>query len=787
MIDQRTLARFEFPKVCEHLARLASSEPGVRFCSAVVPLEDASARRERLDLVVEAVEYLGQGEATGTPVADFPAVDAVLDWAHTSTHGHLDLDDLYALRAVLHQGQRVREAVQGDVEDVSLARYPGLATRMSIPWPTKCASGFTRCLGDDGRLKDDSSPGLFSVRSEIRSIHRACRDRAGDFARDHGIGEFLQEEYLTISSDRYVLPVKTNFKGRVDGIIHHYSQTGETVYVEPAFLVDLNNKLAGLKNEERVEERKVLELLTGFVRSEAGSLQGIYKALVEMDLFFAAAGLAITTRGRCIVPTPVEFSGACGFDLRGARHPLLAMSGEVTPVDIALREQDRCLLISGGNAGGKTVSLKTLGLISLMTLAGLPVPVEEGSRITAWHDVHVFLGDEQSLEEHLSTFTAQIRGLADVWERTGPGTLVVLDEFGAGTDPAQGSALARAVIEELLGRGAHVAAATHFPALKTFGLTAEGVRSASVVFDPDTKRPLYTLAYDQVGASIALDVAAKHGLPASVLERAREHLLLEGGDTGDVLERLNRLAVERQDELTAMQRDRTRHKERADKLEQSLKQERERLAGEMRDVSRTILAEWRKGKVGQKQARKKLADSAKRVAGEGASVVESPVPSPPDFDPAALTPGDAVRYLPWGKKATLQEVDARKGRYKVDLNGVALWAKAEELGPVSDGGPASTGAGSSARSSVTVRTEGGRPTQVDVRGMRADVAEAELERAIDRAMLAGTEELEVVHGRGTGALRRTVHEACSRHPCVASCTLADEESGGDGMTRVLLR
>ena len=221
-------------------------------------------------------------------------------------------------------------------------------------------------------------------------------------------------------------------------------------------------------------------------------------------------------------------------------------------MDLIFRPTDRALVISGGNAGGKTVCLKTLGLLAIMTLAGLPVPAAKGSVIPWWTSIHAFIGDEQSLDDHLSTFTAQIRHLGNAWEATDRRTLILLDEFGAGTDPAQGAALAQAVLDGLLERGAHVVAATHFPALKTYALTREGVRAASVLFDPGTKKPLFRLAYDQVGASQALDVAREHGLPESVLRRAEQYLLLDGQDMTAVMDRLNALAAKREGELDAL-------------------------------------------------------------------------------------------------------------------------------------------------------------------------------------------------------------------------------------------
>ena len=318
-------------------------------------------------------------------------------------------------------------------------------------------------------------------------------------------------------------------------------------------------------------------------------------------------------------------------------------------MDLIFRPTDRALVISGGNAGGKTVCLKTLGLLAIMTLAGLPVPAAKGSVIPWWTSIHAFIGDEQSLDDHLSTFTAQIRHLGNAWEATDRRTLILLDEFGAGTDPAQGAALAQAVLDGLLERGAHVVAATHFPALKTYALTREGVRAASVLFDPGTKKPLFRLAYDQVGASQALDVAREHGLPESVLRRAEQYLLLDGQDMTAVMDRLNALAAKREGELDALKAEQQRTREK----------------------------DWQEGKAGHKQALKELA----KVRAELHVSPEQEEAAAPAFDIAELKPGQHVMHRPWNKKAVVREVDARQNRVKLDMNGVTLWADAALLGP----------------------------------------------------------------------------------------------------------
>ena len=565
-MDSRTIKALEFGKVLEHLAGLCVSEAGRRVSLGLFPLRDADAVNAAHTLFDEVRTW---STHSGFRLSDFPDLEGLfphLEKAAVSpSSAPLDADALWALRETLLQGRKAAQSINENG-----AMWPSLRDLVaSMPLPEMTLSALSRCLGDDGLIKDESSPELMLVRGELRRLHLMCLRKVKDFAVQYNIAQYLQDDYMTLASDRYVLPLKSNFKGRIQGIIHDYSNTGETCYFEPLFLVEQNNRLQELKREEREEERKVLRYLTGIVQNELPFIRSAWDLLVRLDVELAKCGLAALFDGACATISPDGEDAP--LSLLGARHPLLALDPQIRkqggphPVDLIFRPTDRALVISGGNAGGKTVCLKTLGLLAIMTLAGLPVPAAKGSVIPWWTSIHAFIGDEQSLDDHLSTFTAQIRHLGNAWEATDRRTLILLDEFGAGTDPAQGAALAQAVLDGLLERGAHVVAATHFPALKTYALTREGVRAASVLFDPGTKKPLFRLAYDQVGASQALDVAREHGLPESVLRRAEQYLLLDGQDMTAVMDRLNALAAKREGELDALkaEQQRTREKRKA--------------------------------------------------------------------------------------------------------------------------------------------------------------------------------------------------------------------------------
>ena len=436
--------------------------------------------------------------------------------------------------------------------------------------------------------------------------------------------------------------------------------------------MEQNNRLQELKREEREEERKVLRYLTGIVQNELPFIRSAWDLLVRLDVELAKCGLAALFDGACATISPDGEDAP--LSLLGARHPLLALDPQIRkqggphPVDLIFRPTDRALVISGGNAGGKTVCLKTLGLLAIMTLAGLPVPAAKGSVIPWWTSIHAFIGDEQSLDDHLSTFTAQIRHLGNAWEATDRRTLILLDEFGAGTDPAQGAALAQAVLDGLLERGAHVVAATHFPALKTYALTREGVRAASVLFDPGTKKPLFRLAYDQVGASQALDVAREHGLPESVLRRAEQYLLLDGQDMTAVMDRLNALAAKREGELDALKAEQQRTREKRKAVQERFERERERLIKDVRELSAKVMKDWQEGKAGHKQALKELA----KVRAELHVSPEQEEAAAPAFDIAQAGPAcdaPSLEQESRGARSRRQAEPGQAGHERRDLVG----------------------------------------------------------------------------------------------------------------------
>lgn len=799
MIHARTLNALEFHRIADHLSELCLSGVGRERARAIAPLEDAEAVTLAARIYEEAADWASRPAAGGAvfSVCSFPDVSGMLRAAATSRAQTFqpDVDAFWALREVL---RLARDAHASIAQPEAATRWPHLmAMADGSPLPVQLTAALLRCISDDGLLRDESSPELYRLRGELRRLHQSCMRKVKDFAQQYNMLAYLQDEFMTLSSDRYVLPLKANFKGRMQGIIHDWSQTGETCYFEPMFLVEINNRLQELKREEREEERKVLVYLRSLLEAELPGARAALELLAHLDVLQAKRRLAALFDGRPLPLTPV----AEGIQLLDARHPLLMLNrvaesgkdgskaaaaahSKVRPLDIVLRPGERALVITGGNAGGKTVCLKTLGLIAAMTLSGLPVPVGAGSHLPWFSRLDAFIGDEQSLADNVSTFTAQIEHLAKAWKHLDASSLVLLDEFGAGTDPAQGAALAQAVLDELLDKHTFVLSATHFPALKSYALTREGARAASMLFDPQSKKPLFRLAYDQVGASQALDVAREHGLAESIVRRAEHYLLQDGQDATALLGRLNDLAAKREDELAELKREQDKTRRQTQDMREKLEKERLRLHDEVRAQAGDLMRAWKEGRATHKQALKEMSRLRASLApaqdetAEGASVL----PQPQTF-----AAGQEVLHTVFNKRGVITDVDERRGRVRLEMNGVNLWAEMKALRVPGQTAPSPS---KSALRGVVGRTsasEEAASLRLDMRGMRADVALAELERFMDKALLAGFSEVEVVHGRGTGALRRQVHDFLRSFPAVGQFALAPEDRGGDGMTIVTFR
>ncbi|MBM4370409.1 MAG: Smr/MutS family protein, partial [Deltaproteobacteria bacterium] len=645
----------------------------------------------------------------------------------------------------------------------------------------------------DGRVRDAASPELAEMRSRAASLHMGLRDRIDRMTRDQDLGEVLQEPWFTLRDDRYVLPVRAERQSRVGGIVHGVSNTGATVFVEPQALVEMNNRLKLLQEEIARLERALLQEASGRVGKQAPAIRDAVARAITLDGLHARARLAASWDGH--VPA---LRGGGRLRLRAVRHPLLLLEGvEVVPNDLDLEDPARVLVISGPNAGGKSVLLAAVGHCVLLAAAGIPIPASGDSELPALAALYVVLGDLQDLREHLSTFTGHLAELRRVTEEAAAGDLVLIDEIVTGTEPEQGSALAAGFLLELAERGCPVLVTTHYQKLKALALADPRFRSGAVGIDAETHRPTYRFTPGLPGVSSPLEVAAGLGVRAGILRRAREFLsgeedLLQKGlarlqDQQAALERLTREAATARDEAAAA---RTKHEALRVRLEKEARQEIARTVAEataevreaLREVGR-IVASLQQGPVraGLVEERRRRVQEVHRQLEQKAEALASDLAerSRPLGEGEVLAAGAQAFLRTLGRRVEVVDGPDEQGRYRVRFGTMTLRATREELAREWEAAarPAPRRSPREERPAAP-----GGPAVVDLRGARVDEGLETLARALDDALLDGRPLIQVIHGHGTGAMRKAVREALQASSQVVRHRPGRREEGGDGVT-----
>ncbi len=767
-MDKKVLKLLGYDEVLNYLSSFALSEEGKSRCKQLEPQSKIEEIEKQFSLLKEAISHKELILKIIKPFLNLKGVFLFIKQGKV-----LDEEGLWGIKDLLGKARECKECLQRDLPEGSFLKE----IVKQITWPKKTWQALNRCLTKDGEIRGESTPELYEIRKEISSIQKLCTKKITKFVDDEKI-DYLQDEYFTISSDRYVLALKSNFKGRLEGIIHDYSRSGDTCYFEPLFLVELNNKLQRLRQKEKEEIRKILEYLTSLIKEEIQEIEDIYSWMVELDVLRAKVVMALETKGNIV---DIRENGT--LNLKGARNPLLLVTKQnVQPVDIELKTNQKALIITGGNSGGKTVALKTLGLVTFMTLAGLPAPVEENSSIPLWRNIYAVLGDEQDITKHLSTFTAQVAYIRDIWESLSKDSLVILDEFGSGTDPTEGSALAQALIDCLIQKGVFVAVATHFPALKLYALSKENVRSAAVLFHPTTKAPLYKIGYDQVGASLALDVAAEYGMPKEILNKAKSYLNIERKDLDIVFDRLNQLAVEREKEIQRLKVEREEVKEYKEKLKKKYEKEINFIIEDVRSFIKNLRDEIKKGRLERKGALKEAQRKYKELLNTLSSKISSTTEDlPKTLDWKEVNVGMKIYYIPWGKKAIVEDKDEREKKLRIAVGNVRVWCDLQEINPLDQE------KSDDISFKENVNEEEFLGWSLDIRGLRVDEAISKVSKFLDSAIYKGKHQVEIIHGRGEGILKKAVHEYLKDLSHIFTYCFAPEDRGGDGVTIVNIK
>jgi DNA mismatch repair protein MutS2 len=818
-MDEKTLHTLEYFKVLSRLATYAAFAGSRDMALALRPTSDIFEARQRQADTAEAVRFLvTRPDFTIGGVRDVRApVDLASHGGVLTTAELLDIKStLVAARTIARTFERLKD------------QFPNLTSLVAqLPPPVGLVDAITRAISDRGDILDSASPKLGIIRRDIRIAHDRLMSKLQRMVGDPHTSTYLQDAIITQRDGRYVLPLRAEFKGRIKSIVHDQSASGATLFVEPVAVVELNNQYRELQLAERDEERRILAELSDMVGTQASEIQQIVEIVAALDLTLACAkyaeDMASTepilysfkerrqqihkNRSSERSPAPIRSHPGSLIRLFQARHPLLDPHS-VVPIDVELDPQTYAMIITGPNTGGKTVTLKTVGLLALMAQSGLHIPAHSGSEISLFEDIYADIGDEQSIEQSLSTFSGHITNIIRILEQSNRDSLVILDELGAGTDPQEGAALARAILDHVLERGITTLVTTHHPELKTYAHSTPGVVNASVEFDLETLQPTFHLTVGLPGRSNALAIAQRLGLPRSIIESARAELSPEDLRAEDMLDEIHR------------QRDITRQaRSEADRVRKEVEAVRAELAvrlDQIEDERRQVLVDARREAESQLQ---ELRDEIRRIrvalsrAGQPMEtirdleeeleplqeLIEQPVERlvqelPVPIEQRAFRVGDRVYLRTLKAQGELTSLSGEEAEVQLGVLRVRARLVELELAGTAAVVPAQPGSIRLRKTGDKLASQGNKVElpaspgmELDLRGQRAEEALDSLDRYLDASYLAGLPFVRIIHGKGTGKLRQSVREALTQHPHVSSYESGGEKEGGEGVTVAKLR
>ena len=768
---ERDLKALEFDKVIGLLTELAASQPGRDAIAGLQPSAEPADVCRSLRAVAELVDL--RSHSGSLPLDEFVDQRALL-LAAAPENAMLGGQALVQIRDFVVAARTAEAFLRSRVETRPLLA----AIVQELIAPQELADALLHALADDGGLLDDASPELRRLRTRLRDERLELETRLARSLNAPGMEPFVSDYLVTVRNRRFVLPLKLNYAERLDGIVQDRSVSGETLFVEPMWAVELNNRLMMLEREAEAEEYRLLMQLTALVRGYVMELRLTFAAMVRLDTLNARAIFAL--RFDCIEPS---VSGE-SVDLLGARHPLLLASGRpVVPVDVRIGRGQHGIVISGPNTGGKTVALKTLGLLSLMAQAGILIPANADSTIRPFRTVFADIGDEQSIEASLSSFSAHILNLNEIVRLLAEPALVILDEPGAGTDPVEGAALAIALMDYLAARDCVVAVATHSTAVKLHAYSRAGFDAAAVDFDPEHLTPLYRLKPHTIGQSYGLAVARRLGLSGEIVSAAEDVLPAGSAELAEALKRLEQerarlraqterlhehesaLAEREREALNAAERMRVR----AEAERERLRTEGTQLLAELRREGATTLADLKSGVKGRRELSSMLAQLTARL-----DEVAPPQAGSEQAPEEPLKVGDQVELGEIRGELLVLE----PGRAVVGRGGLRIEVAPERLRRARAERTAER------VPTVTVSRETSERDELNVVGMRTGEALRQLEQFLDQAYLTNQRELRIVHGIGSGALKKAIHDYLTTSPYCSGFRPAEPRHGGAGATIV---
>ncbi len=787
-MNSKVLRVLEYNKIIERLTDKATSEQGRKLTAALEPMTDLEAIRKAQTETADALGYLlRKGSTSFGGNKDLGMCIRSLEIGST-----LSIAELLRIAAFLENVNRIKSYGRKEREDTpadSLDEY-----FESLEPLTPLSNEIRRCILSEEEIADDASPALKKIRRSMAiandRIHSQLASMISGSCRT-----YLQDAVVTMRNNRYCIPVKSEYKGQVQGMVHDQSSTGSTFFIEPAAVVNLNNELRELEIKEQEEIAVILADLSAQAGAYTELLTGNQKAMTALDFIFAKAALALEQNAAMPV-----FNTEHQIHIRQGRHPLLDKK-KVVPIDIQLGIDFDLLVITGPNTGGKTVSLKTVGLLTLMGQAGLHIPALDRSELSIFEEVYADIGDEQSIEQSLSTFSSHMTNIVSILQQADGGSLCLFDELGAGTDPTEGAALAISVLDHLHGRGIRTMATTHYSELKVYALSTPFVENASCEFSVETLRPTYRLLIGIPGKSNAFAISSKLGLPDHIIEDAKRHITEDKESFEDLLANLenSRVTIEKERlEIAGYKEEVKALKQKLEAKQEKIDQAKEKILRQANEEAREILRNakeladetirvFQKAEAGisikdleksRQKVRDKISEKNEKLT------LKNDKPTHKVLKPTQIKPGDSVKVVSMGLKGTVSSLPDKNGnlfvqcgiiRSKVSLNDLVLI----EEETINTGKMQRSSSGKLKMSkSYSISTE------INLLGRTVDEALSELDKYLDDAYLAHLPSVRVVHGKGTGALRNAVHNYLRKNRVVKNYRLGEYGEGDAGVTIV---
>ena len=793
-MNEKVLRVLEYDKIIEKLIERASSALGKGLADDLKPYTDIDLVNNSQKETTDAVNCILR---KGTPpLGGIHDIRNIIKRAEAG--GMLNPGDLMKVGDVLRASRNLKGYLSRDKMEIDDTNNI-LLLCSSLGVNKTLEERLEQAIESEDSLSDYASPQLASIRRNIRRTQDSIKDRLSSIIRSEQNKKYMQDAVVTLRGDRYVVPVKQEHRNQIPGLVHDMSSSGATLFIEPMAVVEANNEIKQLRNKEAQEIERILMMLTGEVADIAALLSENVVLLARIDFAFAKARLSLDLKG----VEPVMNSLGRIIIKRG-RHPLIDPKS-VVPIDLDLGDTFSTLVITGPNTGGKTVTLKTTGLFVLMAQAGLHIPAAENSEISVFREVFADIGDEQSIEQSLSTFSSHMTNIVDILKRLDNDSLVLFDELGAGTDPTEGAALATAILDTLTEREIKVMATTHYSELKLYAMTTEGVQNACCEFDVETLRPTYRLLVGVPGRSNAFAISKRLGLTDDITERARYFLKGEDIKFEELLSDIqkNRTEAEKERDLAERARnDIERIKAVSLEAKKKTENERETIMNQARQEARKILLDAKRESDEIMERLKELEKNHKQVIQEHEMIaVKQSLRQKVDEleqqlaqtvlprkgyakPPKNLKPGDTVMILNLNKKGTVLDTPDKEGQVQIQAGIIKVKIHISQLRLLDEQQEVVSSIETSRATGI--KTSNIRP-EIDVRGENIEEATGKLDKYIDEAVIAGLHEVSIIHGKGTGALRKGIHDFLKPHAHVASFRLGKYGEGETGVTVVTLK